>query len=195
MIENILIDVDGVLNDFVGELMRRHGFPDYHHGMYPIECGYNISAAIGKFLGAEIPREKFWGDLDREFWATVPKSAEADIILGYANSVVPTERMCIATAPTHDPLSAAGKVDWIYSKLPKVFARQFLIGAPKQFMAHPHALLVDDSDENVATFRRWGGQAFLVPRPWNSAYGQSTMVAIHDFFQRELQQRATYCLR
>ena len=53
--------------------------------------------------------------------------------------------------------------------------RQFLIGPSKHLCANPETLLIDDSDKNVDSFRKCGGQAVLVPRPWNSLHGLNAL--------------------
>ena len=74
------------------------------------------------------------------------------------------------TSPTIDPDCLAGKLEWIHEFTPRWMHRQYLVGPRKQFCAHREALLIDDADKNVNTFREWGGQALLVPRPWNSMH-------------------------
>jgi 5'(3')-deoxyribonucleotidase len=89
--------------------------------------------------------------------------------------------ICILTGPTKDPECLAGKYEWITTVLPPYLHRQYLIGPRKQFCAHPEALLIDDSDDNVKAFRGAGGHAILVPRPWNSLHALNTT----EYLQRE----------
>ena len=41
----------------------------------------------------------------------------------------------------------------------------------KASVCQSKTLLIDDSDKNVDSFRKCGGHAVLVPRPWNSLHG------------------------
>ena len=77
--------------------------------------------------------------------------------------------------PITDPLCVAGKVDWINTEIPREMRRNFLIGPNKAIAARPDALLIDDHDQNVTDFRKAGGHAILMPRPWNSLHDMAIM--------------------
>ena len=53
----------------------------------------------------------------------------------------------------------------------------------KHFCARPDALLIDDSDHNVEAFLAHGGQAILVPRPWNPLHCMPTLTFLDDAFK------------
>ena len=172
----ILLDVDDTLNRFsdtalsyfCGREINIEDFP--HPGSYDL-----VSAAATLSKQPGLTKQEFWDYFPRDFWASLPKSDEFDMILEFAESHG-RENVCIVTAPTIDPLCLAGKLDWIHSNLPDWLHRQFLMGPRKHFCARPDAVLVDDADKNVTAFRAHGGNAILVPRPWNSN---------HDFVTSE----------
>ena len=110
-------------------------------------------------------------------------SAEFPFLLGWCESLVGQENVCLLTSPTIDPDCLAGKLEWIHEFTPKWLHRQYLVGPCKQFCAHPEALLIDDSDKNVNKFRDWGGQAVLVPRPWNTNHTLNTMENLAHAFE------------
>lgn len=172
MIRKICLDMDGVLNRFQFHLMKHLGFIDFHEGMYPIECGWDIVAAANVLAGEQRwSKSQFWNSVTREVWATVPKSDEFDLIINRSVELVGEENVIILSSPTLDPECLAGKAEWIRDYCPKFLHRQFLIGPPKTFCATPDTLLIDDADKNYSAFIDAGGKALLVPRPWNGLHG------------------------
>jgi hypothetical protein len=172
VIQRIFLDLDDTLNSFTMFVLGRMGCAvrpyDYH--LFPSDCGYDILGAYDKLRGTLPPMTKaqFWNSITREVWAGAPRSPEFDMILAHAEAAVGRENVCILTAPTIDPDCLAGKLEWIHKFLPRWLHRQFLVGPPKHFCARPDTLLIDDSDDKCDKFRESGGQAILVPRPWNS---------------------------
>lgn len=121
----------------------------------------------------------FWSRFDCKFWADLPISKELQTILEIASDITREESVpFILTAPICGPLvpdeitidCMTGKIRWMHKHLPDYMVDNFLIGKPKYFCATKETLLIDDSDENVNLFRKAGGQAVLLPRPWNSAH-------------------------
>lgn len=171
MIRRILLDIDDVCNQCTKYALQWVGCPmDYDRFLetYPPEFGYNIVDVANKLLGYkrfDVP--SFWNMIPRVFWATCPVSPEYGWLLDQCVNLVGPENVCFLTGPTKDPDCLAGKLEWISRNSPEFMHRQYLIGPRKQFCAHPEALLIDDSDANVEAFRSWGGNALLVPRPWN----------------------------
>lgn len=160
-----LVDCDGVLVRFVEGACDLHRRPNPYDD--PANWGrYGVEELLG------ISRNDFFGPLGEDFWAGLRPTAECFEIVGAAEEVFGPENVCVMTSPVRTAGCAEGKIRWLRRHLPQ-FSRRFLIGPEKQFAASPRAWLIDDSDENVDKFRRWGGNAYLVPRPWNSAHGQA----------------------
>jgi hypothetical protein len=178
VIKRILLDIDDVCNQCTQYAMKWLGIPmDYErfYETYPIGHGYDIVATANMLLGHErFDVKSFWSMIPRVFWASCPPSAEMEMILARCVALVGEENVCFLTGPTKDPDCLAGKLEWIWRFAPEFMHRQYLIGPRKQFCAHHEALLIDDSAANVNTFREWGGQAVLVPRPWNTLHGVNT---------------------
>jgi hypothetical protein len=103
-------------------------------------------------------------------------------LLSGAINLVGTENICILTNPRPEPGCIPGKLAWIRDYLPPWLHDQYLIGKPKHLCAYPEALLIDDCDKNVNAFRKHGGEAILVPRPWNSLHGIDAMEHLHAHF-------------
>lgn len=164
-----LLDLDGVLVDFVGGMCRAHcrANPydeDRNSGQYEITDLWGMSAT------------EFWEPADAEFWAGLEMCPDGHQILEACVSLFGTDNVCLLTSPSLNEGATDGKVRWIYENLP-AFKRQFLVGAAKEFCAHERAVLVDDYDSNVEKFRRHGGRAVLVPRPWNTRHESQSIAA------------------
>lgn len=169
----IFLDLDDVCNRFTMYALRMVGCPvdSWSYRDFNPEWGWDIVKAANtlhptrKFTTAD-----FWNSISREVWATVPESGEYDTLLCDSASLVGDENVCILSSPTLDPDCLAGKAEWIRKHICPELRRQYLIGPRKYFCARPDALLIDDSDKNVREFRQHGGQAILMPRPWNSLW-------------------------
>jgi len=193
----IFLDLDDVLNQFtmqalahVGCYVNTESFDDFkpEWGFDIIKAANALHPCAGRTLcptsyGLPFTLASFWSRFNRDDWANLPKSDEFDFLLDSCERLVGRENICILTTPILDPDCAAGKVEWIYKYCPKWLHRQYLIGPMKHMCARPDALLIDDSDKNVDKFRAEGGQAILVPRPWNKYHGWSSMRHLKDAFE------------
>jgi len=174
-IREIFLDLDDVLNRCTMEALRYVGCPvsAYDDSAYNPAWGWDIVAAANVLHPHDtFTAETFWKTIKRDFWANAPKSAECDGLILTCGGIVGPENVCILSSPTLDPDCLAGKLEWIQRVLPPWIHRQFLIGPCKHFCAKPGSLLIDDRDRNVRDFRQAGGQAILMPRPWNSAHAE-----------------------
>ena len=154
----LLLDMDGVLVDFVGAALRLHGRDEVLDN-WP-DGVWDMSEVLG------ISGREFWHPINQagaEFWASLEPYTWCDELVALADE---TGGWCILTSPSSDPSCAAGKITWLQRRFGGGF-RGFLIGPPKWVCARPDQVLVDDNDTNVDHFRARGGQAILFPRPWN----------------------------
>jgi len=178
-IREIFLDMDDVLNTCTMYALRYVGCTveatDYTK--FNPDWGWNIvNAANHLHPTRKFTEDEFWPLIDRQFWATIPRSQECQWLLDVSAGIVGEENVCILSSSTRDPDCLAGKLDWIQNELPPWMHRQYLLGPRKHFCASPDSLLIDDRDYNVDTFRAAGGQAILVPRPWNTLHKQETML-------------------
>lgn len=151
------LDMDGVLSDFIGGACAVHGRNDF------------VEYDIWKYWG--MSEERFWEPLcNREFWAGLERTLEADDIIAAAVRNYDTSEIYILTMPSRfsPEESAAGKLLWIKKHYP-FLADQYILTRDKALLAGPRTLLVDDNDDNIRIFEEAGGRTFLVPRPWNVA--------------------------
>lgn len=164
-VEQCLLDMDGVIADFMGQLCKYHGRPSPYldpksYGIWDTETLWGITV------------DEFWAPIkedSRHFWKTIPKTLEADKIVFYATQFYGEENVAILTAPSDDEGSVPGKRAWMRRNYPQ-FEKRMIFGSAKQFLAAPYRTLVDDRDKNVEAFRNAGGKAVLVPRLWNSLH-------------------------
>ena len=153
-----LIDMDGVLVDFVTAALRLHDrlevLADWPAGHW------DMPEAMG------ITSREFWGRIHEagaDFWSSLEPYPWCDDLFALVEASGP---WCILTSPSSDPSCAAGKISWLQNRFGRGF-RAFLIGPPKWMCARSDQLLIDDNDTNVERFRARGGRAILFPRPWN----------------------------
>ena len=154
-----LIDLDGVLTDFVGACCKVHHMED------PYKDGENA----GEFDLAKLfdmSDTEFWHPLNKQsFWVNMKKTKEADQIVDIVEKKFGKENCAILTSPSDSELSIVGKINWVKDHYPQ-FKRRIIVAACKSFMARDN-ILIDDKDENVEEFDKYGGGGILLPRMWN----------------------------
>lgn len=160
-LREILLDMDGVLVDFIGAACAAHN-KDVTRDLPPGE--FNLERAWGI-----TPRE-FWKPLDYQgFWSSLQPTSEASQLVQLAVDAVGADNVAILTAPNQSLWCLQEKLQWVQKHFP-FLAERVLVGKAKRFCSAPLRCLLDDKDENVREFRHAGGQAILVPRQWNSMY-------------------------
>jgi len=150
----IFLDMDGVIVNFVKGMCKMHGEPEIKEWLTPQIFGLTI--------------KQFWAPCNfTNFWANLEWMPDGCKILRTAEKI---GDVYILTAPTLSANSYSGKIKWIENNLIR-YKHRTIICPCKELLAG-NGILVDDSDKNVDTFRKAGGQAILVPRPWNSRFGE-----------------------
>ncbi len=164
-IQTIFLDVDGVLADF-------------HNSLYAslfIDDPYKNPACLGEYRlekVIDLPREEILRPCsDEEFWEWIPKTPDADDFIQRAEREVGRENVYFLTASIMSAAAYGGRARWVKEHYPQYFPR-LIISPEKHWLAAPGRLLVDDCDDNVNAWRASGGDAILVPRPWNSKYAR-----------------------
>jgi hypothetical protein len=169
-ISHIYLDMDGVLCDFVGAALRIHKRLDALDHWPAGEWD------IAKVLG--ISTDEFWAPIDHHaehFWAGLEPYPWLNNLVNLLEST--GAPITIASSPSYDPYSAAGKLMWLKKHLPQ-FKRRYLLGGEKHLLARPNAVLIDDNDQGVYQFHTAGGWGITFPQPWNqlSFVGESVKV-------------------
>jgi hypothetical protein len=184
-----LLDMDGVLFDFMTALAKVHNRPS----PYDLESSYGIWDTE-KLWG--ITEEQFWEPIQRDslnFWSNIPLTPEAKEIVAFAENKFGTENVAILTAPSDDPGAVPGKRISIAREFPQ-FEKKMLFGSAKQFLAAPNRFLIDDRDKNVDGFEAAGGHSIQVPRPWNrfwkhKDYVMAAITAQYDIEMEEIKRK------
>lgn len=184
-VEQCLLDMDGVIADFMGQLCKYHDRPSPYldpanYGIWDTETLWGITV------------DEFWAPIKEDswhFWKTIPKTLEADYIVREAEYAFGTENVAILTASSDDEGSVPGKRAWMRKNYPQ-FEKRMIFGSAKEFLAAPNRTLIDDRDKNVDAFRSAGGKAILVPRLWNRQhkYADQAFATVYD--QLEKMQEA-----
>ena len=154
----LLVDMDGVLVDFVTAALRLHDRMDVREN-WPAGT-WDFPTVLG------ISAREFWRPIHEagaEFWASLAPYSWCDELLSL---IAESQHWSILTSPCSDPYCSAGKIIWLQQRFGRGF-RDFLVGPPKWLCARPDQLLIDDNDSNVEQFRARGGRAILFPQPWN----------------------------
>jgi len=165
------LDLDGVLADFVGGICKAHNKPNPH--------------TIGQSGDWDIP--KLWGMTEEEFyrpcefelfWMELELTPEARNLYHGLRCAFGEDNITFLTKPTRSASAYSGKYRWIKKNFG--CSSKILMGeAPKALLARPEHLLVDDYDKNVDEWRVAGGEAIMVPRPWNRLHAQAGDVLAH----------------
>jgi len=157
----IMLDMDGVLADFVTGICRAHQRPNpftdpANHGQFGIENIWKMS-----------PLE-FWKPVDRKFFAELPELPDGELL---ADALLQIKfPFSICTSPPSNDGAVDGKRDWIRKHLGNSAVRQAHFCNEKHAIANPNLILIDDNDKNLRLWRANGGQAILFPRPWNKGH-------------------------
>ena len=152
----VLLDVDGVLANFVGGIIKSLGLSVDPHDCQVSDWHYVLGISDEEFLAPTM--ESGW-------WERLEPYPQA---LQMVRSIRNETSVVFATSPTYGPACASEKVRWLigHGFLPAQ-STDYMIGPHKHLMAG-RGYLIDDSDKNVAKFRKYGGNAFLFPQPWNA---------------------------
>ena len=178
MIDRVLLDMDGVIVDFLGGAKAFHGkdykWHPHEPGKQTEQTSWNIEPIWG------LTPQELWDPLDRPFWAGLDPHPWMPQIIALLEGHFGVDNICLLTSPIRTPGAIEGKIDWIRKHLPQ-YRRQFLVGPAKQFCAGPRHVLVDDHDVNIKKFSDAGGHTFLFPAPWNGRFNEHPVVALEEW--------------
>lgn len=160
-IKTVFLDIDGVLASFRRGIAEALGKP------------YNYATMSDKWVFWD---EDSWSDVSFEmvndictfdFWQYLPWMHDGREILRAIMDTPGLDKVYLLSTPMPNIESPTGKWLWVSDNLPIYLKRTIITQAPKSLLARPETLLIDDKDENVEEFRAAGGNAVLVPRPYN----------------------------
>jgi hypothetical protein len=170
-----LIDLDGVLYDFVGGVLKlKHinradflDFWDEHHA-----GTYDIAKVISKYLTdhEDFTETQMWELIDdsaSDFWLDLYTYPGADHFYDMVVDLFGEDNVYFCSTPNNGA-SAMGKLNALRRDFGPRAARRFILTPHKHLLANAHTVLIDDSDEHIAHFKKHGGHTVLYPRVWNS---------------------------
>lgn len=167
MIDRILLDLDGVLVDFMGGAKRIHNKSYDGHPHDPLNQEEQKPWDIEPIFGMS-PSE-VWEPMGFEFWRDLSPLPGMREFVAALEAEFGEEHICLLTSPIRTDGCIDGKMAWIRRHLPQ-YRRRFLVGPAKEFCASPRHCLIDDHELNIAKFEEAGGHGFLVPAPWNRRF-------------------------
>jgi len=151
----IFLDLDGVLQDFVGHTVRKLKL-----SVDPTNCSWD-------FWTPEMTTKQFWDRVSLDgsgFWRNIPTYEWTENLIDLVKLYDP--EFTLLTSPASCPYSWKGKRQWIQDYFGENFNRQIMTH-DKHFCAAPGRVLIDDNEINCKRFADWGGQAILFPQSWN----------------------------
>ena len=185
MVECFLLDMDGVIANFVERSLNACSIPLSHDE-------YKSWGYFQQYMTAE----QFWKliEADEYFWFKLTPYDWAREIVDTLEAIAP---VIYCSTPSRDSRAAQQKIDWLreYAFMGETENRYHLVGvAPsadghkfgKNMLATPDRILIDDHDGNCEDFIASGGHAILFPQPWNKA-SQHTGDRI-SYVKRQLQK-------
>ena len=155
MCDDVLVDLDGVLVNFVKGALAVHG-----KKLPYAETQWNFFDQIG------VEITEFWKPMDFHFWATLEWFPGGQELLEGLISRYGYDRICFCTSPCDTICSVEGKIEWIRRNAPAKLRRNYMITPVKQFAARG-SVLIDDRPQNCYDVRDNGGKFVMVPQPWN----------------------------
>lgn len=151
-----LLDMDGVVCNFVDGLISSHGWNVTHEDWVT----WNHHRTFGitdEVMWSPTRRDGWWYGLNEYWWAeklVVALRERGEIIF--------------CTSPSSDHKCPGEKIQWLRDRgFMGQNKNDFQIGPRKEMMARSGAILIDDYETNVFKFRENGGRAILFPQPWN----------------------------
>lgn len=168
----IFLDMDDVLNGLTMDILYRtfNCVPDMSFKHFPTHVGYDIIEATALLRGDQpMGFFEFWEQVPVGMSLHSPKSLECDWLIETAAELVGREEVYIATATGTrvNPKKVAAKISWLRANTPDWLHEQYFITTHKWLLGRPGHILIDDNAANCASFEAEGGEAILMPRPWN----------------------------
>ena len=168
----ILLDIDGVLADFVGGAIKAHGWTWRQVvALWPVGS-YDVAEPMGLTV------EEFWEPIDamgKRFWQELEETPWCHQLIDIVSGL--TDDWYLVSTPSLASCSYSGKADWVKAHIGSVHERLVLV-ASKPLLANPTTVLIDDCDESLQGFRRAGGIPLTFPSRHN---------ALHSFVNNPME--------
>jgi 5'(3')-deoxyribonucleotidase len=180
----IYSDMDGYLANFIQQFIDWFKLPVLHSDMTSYDKCFDL---LYKHTGLTI--NQGWEILDDiNFWFGIKPYPWFKDVVEVMNEF--DHRWTIMTCmPPFRVLGIRGKQKWIEEYLPEVYKKRrmaFVCGR-KHLHAHPGNILIDDSPQEVNTFKgdKFNGNAILIPQPWNTG---DPVYSMGDYVWEQLRE-------
>ncbi len=164
-IDRVYIDIDGVLADFQGGVLNAFGVPHSRP-----EPGKGLDDYLGLSDGEVWEKIKEKG---AAFWLQLQLLPDALDILNCLLAHFTNDQLYLVSCYTDDVNCLVGKASWVKMLFPAMFSRLRFV-TDKAELAGPGRLLIDDAANVAERFRAHGGEAILLPRPWNALHAKAS---------------------
>jgi 5'(3')-deoxyribonucleotidase len=160
----VFLDMDGVLADFPSAVCNAHNRPNPYTD--PNNFGKDILECW-----PDMCKKDYWLPAEFDFWANLKPLPDFEELIGIIKEFVPLEEVCILTSPSRNRGCKPGKLKWIEKYLPEISEKNIFFCSEKWRFAldkdGKQNILIDDTSKKTEPFIKAGGEAYLVPRPWN----------------------------
>lgn len=157
----ILLDWDGVIVDYhtgIAKALNAKLHP------WPLPGVYDV------FKVLKIKPKKVIDCMENiDFWTGLKPYPYANDFVKYFEDIFGKANVAFITRPYQHSLCYAGKYEWLNKYFPNHKSR-FMIGEPKEFLAHSRSILIDDHEDNCEKFKKARGNAIVFPQPWNKSH-------------------------
>jgi 5'(3')-deoxyribonucleotidase len=169
----IYLDMDGILTDFTTAVANLFGKPQ--HGTFGDDPpkGWALEEILADAPPGMSRLDFFWQKVTAagpDFWENMAPMPWASQLWRVLSQQVLNSRtkVLILTSVGHCAPAASGKLRWLQKYTDNPAFQDFIITSHKEQLAHPNALLIDDSGKNCEMFRKHDGEALLFPAPYNT---------------------------
>lgn len=152
----ILLDMDGVVADFVGAIIKSHKLDIQHDDWTDWNYHREVGLTDDEFWEPTYGSDWWFIDVEAYSWATGLFTALREI-----GTVV------FCSTPNDAINCAADKARWLNHYLGN--HQEMVFTKHKHLLAKPNVVLIDDKDSNIHDFQKAGGHGVLFPQPWNHA--------------------------
>lgn len=153
------LDCDGVLADFAKSACESHNRPQKVN-KWDFYSDWGLTS------------EQFWEKCrGYDFWFNLEEYPYSQCLMAQIKNLCKEyyTDLTITTAPTLDPESISGKLDWLRHHF-DIQPHNVMLGSKKWLMANHKSILIDDKPANIDKFAEHGGYAILFPQPWNRTH-------------------------
>jgi len=180
----ILLDLDGVLADFVSASIRVHQAPTTYDDITTYDYWKKWPSNDNR--GQKMDDDEFWKLCSGyDFWYGIEPYAWAEDLYKSLCKISPVK---IVTRPRFDDLGCIpAKIQWSVKHL-GCNPEDVIPLYDKSLLSSEGHLLIDDSDENVDAFNAgYGGLAVRFPANWNNSYlhGWTAVIDVAQRFKFE----------